>query len=245
MKLNLISNGNTNAKTVKNEAETYILYLSPYTFNSHGKNVCPWASPECAKLCLNTAGLPGVYKSIQEARRRKTDLMFDNPQLFFSQLDQDLNKIDAKAWAKGETIFVRLNGTSDIDFDKQLHRYLGHGLSHYSNLRFYDYTKNRIKAMNFIRYSDFDIYRVTYSRSENDKDRDIQELLSYGCNVAVVFSGELPDTYLGYPVIDGDKSDLRFNDPAGVVVGLVAKGKARNSDSEFVVKSNCHKNEAV
>jgi len=215
MKLNLISNGNTNAKTVKNEAETYILYLSPYTFNSHGKNVCPWASPECAKLCLNTAGLPGVYKSIQEARRRKTDLMFDNPQLFFSQLDQDLNKIDAKAWAKGETIFVRLNGTS------------------------------RIKAMNFIRYSDFDIYRVTYSRSENDKDRDIQELLSYGCNVAVVFSGELPDTYLGYPVIDGDKSDLRFNDPAGVVVGLVAKGKARNSDSEFVVKSNCHKNEAV
>lgn len=235
MKLHLISNGNTNAKTVKNEAETYILYLSPYTLNSSGKNVCPWASPECSELCLNSAGR-GSFSNVQLARRRKTDLMFNDPWTFYELLEADLHKINAKAQKENKIIYVRLNGTSDIDFDKQLTRYGRRGLTGYDHLRFYDYTKNRIKALNFARFSEYDIYRVTYSRSETCKDQDIQYLLGQGVNVAVVFDGQLPDTYLGFPVIDGDKSDLRFNDPAGVVVGLVAKGKARKSDSAFVVK---------
>lgn len=235
MKLNLISSGTTNAKTVKNEAETYILYLSPYTLNSSGKNVCPWASPECSELCLNSAGR-GAFSNVQIARQRKTDLMFNDPWTFYELLEADLLKIDAKAQKENKTIFVRLNGTSDLDFDKQLTRYGRRGLTQYSNLKFYDYTKNRIKALNFARFSEYDVYRVTYSRSENCKDQDIQYLLSQGVNVAVVFDSEPPATYLGFPVIDGDKSDLRFNDPAGVVVGLVAKGKARKSPSKFVVK---------
>lgn len=235
MKLNLISSGTTNAKTVKNEEETYILYLSPYTLNSSGKNVCPWASKECAQLCLNSAGR-GAFSNVQLARRRKTDLMFDNPELFFELLESDLHRINAKAQKENKIIFVRLNGTSDLDFDKQLTRYGRRGLTGYDHLRFYDYTKNKLKALNFARYSEYDIYRVTYSRSENDSNDDIKYMLEQGCNVAVVFDGELPSTYLGFPVIDGDKSDLRFNDPAGVVVGLVAKGKARKSDSKFVVK---------
>jgi hypothetical protein len=53
--------------------------------------------------------------------------------------------------------------------------------------------------------------------------------------VAAVFS-ELPETYLGKPVINGDESDLRFLDAQGVIVGLVAKGKAKKDKSGFVVQ---------
>ena len=236
MKLNLISNGNTNAKTIKNEEETYILYLSPFNLNDYGKNICPFASAGCASACLNSAGR-GKFSNVQLARRRKTNLMLGNPEEFYALLVEDLNKLDLKAYAESKHIFVRLNGTSDINFDKQMQRYTGKGLQSFENLRFYDYTKDRRKAMNYINYSEFDRYRVTYSRSEKDTDADIQFLLSYGCNVAVVFSGELPDSYLGFPVIDGDKTDLRFFDPSGVVVGLKAKGDAKKDASGFVVQS--------
>ena len=54
-------------------------------------------------------------------------------------------------------------------------------------------------------------------------------------NVAVVFD-KLPEEYLGYPVIDGDTTDLRFLDDTGVIVGLLAKGDAKKDTSGFVVK---------
>ena len=37
-------------------------------------------------------------------------------------------------------------------------------------------------------------------------------------------------------VICGDDHDLRFTDPHGKIIGLVAKGKAKHDDSGFVVK---------
>lgn len=234
MKLQLISNGNTNAKTIKNESETYILYLSPYNLNSSGKNVCPWASKGCAAACLNSAGR-GAFSNVKNARIRKTDLFFKDPVLFFTQLLSDLSKINNKAIKENKNIFIRLNGTSDLDFDKLLLRYTGNGFLSFGGLKFYDYTKDKIKARNFARYSDTDKYRVTYSRKETDNDIEIKTLLSYGVNVAIVFSGNLPDTYLNYKVINGDLTDLRYNDESGVIIGLKAKGKAKKDCSGFVV----------
>jgi hypothetical protein len=91
-------------------------------------------------------------------------------------------------------------------------------------------------------------YHLTFSRSEINES-DCRAILAAGGNVAVVFKickckprqtckHEVPDgvyTYLGYPVVSGDHDDLRFLDPAGVVVGLKAKGPARADDSGFVV----------
>ena len=54
-------------------------------------------------------------------------------------------------------------------------------------------------------------------------------------NVAVVFRKELPATYLGRKVINGDETDLRFLDEKNVIVGLKAKGKAKKDMSGFVV----------
>ena len=36
----------------------------------------------------------------------------------------------------------------------------------------------------------------------------------------------MPTSHLGLTVIDGDKTDTRYDDSRGVVVGLRAKGKA-------------------
>ena len=54
-------------------------------------------------------------------------------------------------------------------------------------------------------------------------------------NVAVVFRKELPETYLGRKVVNGDETDLRFFDEKNVIVGLKAKGKAKKDMSGFVV----------
>ena len=53
--------------------------------------------------------------------------------------------------------------------------------------------------------------------------------------VAVVFD-EIPNTWEGMDVISGDDHDLRFTDPHGKIVGLEAKGKAKQDNSGFVVK---------
>jgi len=61
-------------------------------------------------------------------------------------------------------------------------------------------------------------------------------ILNKGGNVAVVFRGELPKSYLGFPVVNGDDTDLRFLDPKGVIVGLVEKGLAKKDQTGFVVE---------
>jgi hypothetical protein len=78
-------------------------------------------------------------------------------------------------------------------------------------------------------------YHLTYSAKEpaHTSDAYLTDILAAGGNVAVPFTTKrnepLPATFLGFPVIDGDKSDERRNDTAGVngtgvIVGLRAKG---------------------
>jgi hypothetical protein len=55
-------------------------------------------------------------------------------------------------------------------------------------------------------------------------------------NLAVIFRADkdapLPSMLWGRVVIDGDKSDLRFLDPRGVIVGLRSKGSAKTENRE-------------
>ena len=46
----------------------------------------------------------------------------------------------------------------------------------------------------------------------------------------------LPSHWQGIKVIDGDDSDLRFQDPRGVIVGLLEKGLAKKDETGFVVE---------
>jgi hypothetical protein len=226
---NLLSKGSTNAKTIKNELETFILYLAPA--NLSGFNVCPFASNGCIKGCLNTAGM-GIFSNVQLARINKTKFWGFDRSAFYLQLGNELLKILDKTIKKDIKIAIRLNGTSDINHLDLLERYTGINFldPFYSSLLFYDYTPNP----NYInKYKDSN-YKLTFSRKENNENKCI-EVLNNGGNVAVVFKNKLPEYWNGFPVINGDLTDLRYFDPINVVVGLTAKGKAKKDISGFVV----------
>lgn len=219
----------TDHKTIKGEKFGYltgILYMAPG--QESGRNLCPYASPECLKLCLNTAGMGGVYQSIQEARIRKARFWLEKTDQFLDVIRADIRSLERQAKAEGKTPVVRLNGTSDVRWEKT-------GImEEFPHIQFYDYTKfpaeHRSLPAN---------YHLTYSYSE-DQAAGLRsdQWNALGVNTAVVFAVKpgqpLPATFRGRPVIDGDESDLRFLDPQGSIVGLRAKGDARGSLSDFV-----------
>jgi hypothetical protein len=222
-KFNLLS-VNADAKTIKSNAYgvlTGILYLAP-GINS-GRNVCPMATAGCLSACLYSAGR-GRFSNVQLARIRKTKMYFNDKDTFMHTLAGDIGKLARLASDNNMQPAVRLNGTSDIDFTNT-------GIfDMFSDIQFYDYTKVH-RRLYTNKYSN---YQLTLSRSESNEDQLLLALMN-GFNVAVVFD-ELPQTYLGYEVIDGDQYDARFLDPeGGYVVGLKAKGEAKKDTSGFVV----------
>jgi hypothetical protein len=100
-------------------------------------------------------------------------------------------------------------------------------------VQFMDYTKDVSRVLDPARPAN---YHLTFSRSESNDD-ECRRVLAAGHNVTVVFRRPpFPATFWGWPVIDGDKNDLRFRDPSPCVVGLKAKGAgARRGATGFVL----------
>ena len=97
------------------------------------------------------------------------------------------------------------------------------------NVQFIDYTKIRNRFKNKLPKN----YSLTFSQSEINQ-KDTSELLKTNTNIAVVFRKKLPKKYKGRKVINGDKHDLRHLDPKKVIVGLIAKGRAKKDFNGFV-----------
>lgn len=230
----LLSHGITNAKTKKNKLKTFILYLAPHKQNSKGKNICPFATKGCAKACLYTAGR-GKFSNVQNARINKTEYFLADKKGFIKQLFSEIYKEYKKALKGGYKIAVRLNGTSDIDFLHLLKNAYGFepALAK-GRILFYDYTKDFKRAL---KYKDDEFYSLTYSRSENNWEK-CKEALKEGVNVSAVFGGNLPQYYKGFKVIDGDLRDDIMLEKSGVILGLRAKGEAKNDLwSGFVINN--------
>jgi len=231
----LLSKGKTNAKTAKNILETYILYMAPFNLNSKGINLCVNSTKGCILACLNTAGLGGVYPSIQQARIKKADYFVNDRLAFLIKLDRELFLLDNKAKKGGYKIEVRLNGTTDLDYFG-LFKSKGMDILKYTNLIYYDYTAILGKAL---KYKDHPNYSVTFSRKENNEE-NCKKALFNRIHVAVVFDNKkpFPATYLGYKVIDGDKSDdIMIYETEPCILGLKAKGKAKKDITGFVVRN--------
>lgn len=200
------------AKNLKvNNQLTYALYLSPS--NISGYDVCKFATPECKLGCLATSGHAGMEiisgrNVINNARNKKTQLFFENNEYFMQWLIADIKANENLAKKKGYGFSVRLNCTSDIDWQNTL--YLGMNIFEYfPNVNFYDYTKNPNKFIN--KPSN---YHLTFSYT--GKNWGIcAMLLERGFNIAMIFNvkkeSELPTKFEGYNVINGDLTDYRIN----------------------------------
>ena len=233
--MNLLSKGKTNAKLAKNERESYIMYLSPHTNNSKGINLCVKATKECVLACLYDSGYASIYATVNEARQRRTEFYITDKERFIKQLALEINM--AILEADGKEILIRLNGTSDLDFLYLLKKYADFDFEKTpSNVFFYDYTKIIGKVIKYKDYSDK--YKLTFSFSgENIKECLIA--LNSGANVAMVYKGKRPESFLGYEVVDGDVSDEEMYKYKSKVLGLILKGnkqKKAKFDS-FVLQS--------
>jgi len=204
---------------------SFILHLAPATLS--GKETCPKRTAGCTAACLNTAGRGGMFKRgentnmIQQARIRKTQQFFEDREGFMSQLEKDIKLGIRQAEKLGLTPVFRLNGTSDLAWEK-------YGIiEKFPEVQFYDYTKVLGRKVQHLKN-----YHLTFSAADGN-DLDVARAVSAGMNVAAVFD-RLPTEYMGREVIDADETDLRFLDPKGVIAGLKAKGRAKKDTSGFV-----------
>lgn len=224
----LITAPDANSKLSKSEGYRNIgVSLTPATVGS--LNNCIASTPKCRAACLAFTGRiemeSGKGGVISRSRLGRTKLLAENPQLFADILYAQLLREDRKAKRDGVNVAFR----PDVLSDRFWHLENPWIFEAFPNWEVYGYTKSVLKVQQFIDGELPKNYHMTFSWSEQANPVYVRSILESGVNVAVPFydrqtlKGCLADTFLGFPVVDGDKSDLRFLDPQGVVVGLRAK----------------------
>ena len=248
--LSYLGNINKSAKLAKNgkisHQYTYSIYLAPSSLS--GYNVCSHSTPECRVGCLHTSGRNGLeilsktkITMTNDCRIKKTRLFYEHPEYFMQWLLAELVRYQNKAKKDGYGFSVRLNCTSDIDWnnvrinDMTLFEI-------FPDVQFYDYTKNPAKFINKPKN-----YHLTFSYTGKNW-KQCEALLQQGYSIAMVFdtkkNRELPAMYNNYEVTNGDLTDYRPNDKKGVIIGLrfkfIADRQAQNKimNSCFVVRAN-------
>jgi hypothetical protein len=167
-------------------------------------------------------------ESIRNSRLWKTAYYFGDRPNFRVDLFEDIRTLEREAAATSRRGFVgpirplvpafRFDGSSDT----------GEGMRIaplFPRVRFYDYTKSFKRMVDFLADRPKN-YSLTFSHSGLNRSACLEVLRRRG-NVAVVFStppgNDLPTTWEGFEVVNGDLFDARFLDPRGVVVGLSFK----------------------
>jgi hypothetical protein len=262
-------NIDANAKTVKGQKQgflTAVLYLAPW--KASGINVCPMAElAGCHAGCLNTAGRGGIAKdsatfstpagdlpdnAIQRARIARTQLYANDRPEFMRRLYQEIRAFLRKAERMGLTPAIRLNGTSDIQWERTpfpvsdnkrgIHMVYTNVMAAFPDVQFYDYTKIPKRFTRELPSN----YHLTLSwsgASHRYMQACIDVAIPYRANVVKVMRTQadkdaaMAEVHTS-PVVDGDEHDLRFLDPDGAMIYLKAKGSARKDDSGFVIDHN-------
>ena len=215
---------------------TAVMYLAPHKLS--GVNLCPWATAACAAACLGHSTGRLKMSNNQRVLVSKALLWHLFPDYFLARLDAEirLHAIDARAL--GLQAAIRLNGSTDIRFEKHI------DFASYPEVIFYDYTKAPKTKR------DASHYHLTYSVS--DKRGSIAEAkrwLTGGGNIAIVVGAKdsaklgdakrvslnvVRDGWQGFPAHSADDTDARFLDEPGSVGVLYAKGAALHDSSGFV-----------
>jgi len=228
----LFGGGDTNTKLRKNGPDVESAGLSLAHHKSAGVgNLCTHASDSCPDTCVGEQGMASVWKSIQASRVAKTRMYYHDRAGFMEWMRHDIKRLLRKAARAGKRLVLRPNMYSDVYWERT-------GIiQEFPEVQFYDYTKHpgRISAKNLLLPN----YHLTFSRSEDNHEDTMRALLS-NCNASVVFADRgrpfvanrthlqrLPKTWRGFTVVNGDVSDLRYEDPVGrrrgYVIGLRLK----------------------
>ena len=207
---------------------SFILHLAPADLS--GRETCPKRTVGCTAACLNTAGRGGMFKRgentnmIQKARIRKTEYFYNDRAGFMKDLYADICKGIRLANKLGLTPVFRLNGTSDLSWEKYEMTEGKNVFDVFAGIQFYDYTKVLGRKVKHI-----ENYHLTFSKADGN-DADVAEALMQGMSVVAVYD-KIP---AGVP--SADETDLRFLDPKGIMLGLKAKGRAKKDYSGFVIR---------
>lgn len=179
----------------------------------------------CASPCLQSAGR-GRMSNVAQGRQRKTDYWHADRARFIAQLRTEMHSFIRTCLRQGVKPVFRLNTISDIAWESHLDM-----AGEFGDAFFYDYTKraNRLGKTPAN-------YKLMFSYSAVPAyQKQVGKALQTDAPIAVVFRGNLPKMFMNRPVIDGDASDIVNVQSGRVVIGLLAKGKAKQDTSGFVV----------
>ena len=232
----------TSVKTEKGEKAgilTAVSYLAASTLS--GVNLCPWAG-SCAGACLGHTTGRLRFENSQKAQVLKALWFHFFPVDYIDTLKKEIARKELQAMAQGKTCAIRLNGSTDILWERYL------DMNEFPNVQFYDYTKARRSSRKNLAPN----YHLTFSLDEKPSSMAwATEWLEAGSSVAVVVAGEqgtklaaakkaakhiIANGWNGFPVIDGDKNDARFEDKPGHWVALYAKGQEAQADTSGFVQ---------
>jgi len=214
MKTKLLTSNTKIDKSMKlyPEYEASILQMLP------GKGVCV-NYKNCIKECLAFTGFSKVYKTVNQARQRRKDLFTDNLELFKKQLVKEIRNQVKRAIKKGRKAVIRLNGFTDIDWNKPEYYIEGFTVFElFPEVIFYDYTADANKVIN----NEHSNYHLTFSYKGNNEHEAKALFSEFGINTAVI---DLPENnqFKSIRSIQGDTHDFRFLDNPASIVWLTFK----------------------
>lgn len=221
-------------KGTKQGFNTAIIYMIP------DNEICPASKlASCQDGCLVSAGR-GKFNNVKRARLNKTKLYKTDKGLFISGLISSITRLVKK---HGNSLVIRLNGTSDIDYENIGFNYQGVEYKNimvmFPEIQFYDYTK-RVNRLFKQLPENYDL-TLSYSGARHSYAIKCLDALRIGHRIAVVFDDlnqAVKNGWMTEKVINGDDTDLRFLDGKGAVIGLQAKGLAKKDKTGFVVQTN-------
>ena len=211
----------TSAKVEKGAGARGVLAAVVYLSGAHAhKALCAWATPGCIAACLgHTAGCL-VWTPQRATQAWKTALYLGDPSTYKALVRLDMASLAGRARKLGAVPALRLDGSSDTGLSIEMA-----GDAARLGVRLWDYSKSVDRAAAALGGP----VDVTLSYPGEGTDwAPYAAHVKAGGRVAVVVDcargADLPTAWEGLPAVDGDRTDLRFTDPTGVVVLLRVKG---------------------
>ncbi len=242
----VLTEGDDNAKFGKSAkgAEVYQVGVTMAPATESGYDVCAYKSAGCSGSCLNTTPR-NTWDTAKLARIRRTLLVLVHPTEAKAYIARDLARCARKCHKNGWLLAIRLNTMSDLAWE----RLFAEIFKARGEAQFLDYTKNPDRYWQWLGQRRADPYKLerfaknyhlTFSRSELNEDKCRLFLHEGGtCTIVVRTEADraklLANGYKGFPCINGDLHDRRWEDKPGHWVVLIAKGKAKTDTTGFVV----------